>query len=142
MHRGRLRASARRAGDEPPRHGAGRPAGADHLAALKLALKTKRLPLTPEDEAVRQDTSLKPVDRFSSGFSGLLEKKKLCTLMQLGWFSVTTILNSRFEYFGSWYTFLIATTWLSAMIRALYTTPKVPCPITFTHSYLPTSSLF
>jgi hypothetical protein len=44
---------------------------ADHLAALKLALKTKRLPLTPEDEFVRHDTTRPPHERLSSGFSGI-----------------------------------------------------------------------
>lgn len=44
---------------------------ADHLAALKLALKTKRLPLTPEDEALRDDASRPLHERHSSGFSGI-----------------------------------------------------------------------
>lgn len=44
---------------------------ADHLAALKLALKTKRLPLTPEDEFARHDTARPTHERFSSGFSGI-----------------------------------------------------------------------
>ncbi len=44
---------------------------ADHLAAVKLALKTKRLPLTVEDQAAREDTSLPLHERFSSGCSGI-----------------------------------------------------------------------
>lgn len=44
---------------------------ADHLAAVKLALKTKRLPLTPEDIRLRQDESLGRYDRFSSGMSDI-----------------------------------------------------------------------
>ncbi len=45
---------------------------ADHLAAVKLALKTKRLPATPDDLAKRQDQSLPLHERHSSGFSGIL----------------------------------------------------------------------
>ena len=41
----------------------------DQLAAVKLALKTKRLPLTPEDSAARDNTSLPLHERFASGFS-------------------------------------------------------------------------
>ncbi len=43
----------------------------DHLAAVKLALKTKRLPLTPEDVAAREDTSRPLPERYSSGLSGI-----------------------------------------------------------------------
>ena len=42
---------------------------ADHLAAVKLALKTKRLPLTAEDLVARQDATRPLHERFSSGFS-------------------------------------------------------------------------
>src|SRR5262249_26387041 len=42
---------------------------ADHLAAIKLALKTKRLPFTPDDERVRHDESRPLHERFSSGLS-------------------------------------------------------------------------
>jgi hypothetical protein len=41
----------------------------DQLAAVKLALKTKRLPLTPADSAARDDTSLPLHARFASGIS-------------------------------------------------------------------------
>jgi hypothetical protein len=41
----------------------------DHLAAVKLALKTKRLPLTADDLAMRADDTLPLHERFSSGFS-------------------------------------------------------------------------
>ncbi len=44
---------------------------ANHLAAVKLALKTKRLPVTPDDERRRADQSLALHERFASGFSGL-----------------------------------------------------------------------
>jgi hypothetical protein len=43
----------------------------DHLAAVKLALKTKRLPLTSEDEQLRADTTRPLHERFSTGFSGI-----------------------------------------------------------------------
>ena len=43
----------------------------DQLASIKLALKTKRLPHTPEDNAARDDTSLPLHERFSSGFSDI-----------------------------------------------------------------------
>lgn len=42
---------------------------ADHLAAVKLALKTKRLPLTPEDLTLRGDATRPLTERFSTGFS-------------------------------------------------------------------------
>jgi hypothetical protein len=42
---------------------------ADHLAAVKLALKTKRLPLTANDLATRQDETLPLHERYASGFS-------------------------------------------------------------------------
>src|SRR6185295_6363381 len=42
---------------------------ADHLAAVKLALKTKRLPLTSDDLAARHDETRPLHERFSSGFS-------------------------------------------------------------------------
>ncbi len=42
---------------------------ADHLAAVKLALKTKRLPLTADDLAVRQDDSRPLHERYSTGIS-------------------------------------------------------------------------
>lgn len=44
---------------------------ADHRAAVKLALKTKRLPLTPDDEAARADQSRPLYERHASGFSGI-----------------------------------------------------------------------
>jgi hypothetical protein len=42
---------------------------ADHLAAVKLALKTKRLPLTADDVAVRNDQGRPFFERFSTGLS-------------------------------------------------------------------------
>lgn len=44
---------------------------ADHLAAVKLALKTKRLPLTPEDVRARDDARLPLYERYSSGMSDI-----------------------------------------------------------------------
>ncbi|MFO0820721.1 MAG: DUF294 nucleotidyltransferase-like domain-containing protein [Pirellulales bacterium] len=41
----------------------------DLMAAVKLALLTKRLPLTAEDEAAREDKSLDLHERYASGFS-------------------------------------------------------------------------
>ena len=43
----------------------------DHLAAVKLALKTKRLPLTRHDQAARDDGSRPLHERYTSGFSGI-----------------------------------------------------------------------
>jgi hypothetical protein len=43
----------------------------DHLAAVKLALKTKRLPLTPHDQAARDDESRPLHERYTSGFSSI-----------------------------------------------------------------------
>jgi hypothetical protein len=43
----------------------------DHRAAVKLALKTKRLPLTPGDAAARADLARPLHERHSSGFSGI-----------------------------------------------------------------------
>lgn len=44
---------------------------ADHLTAVKLALKTKRLPLTLGDEAARGDDSRPWQERYASGFSDI-----------------------------------------------------------------------
>lgn len=44
---------------------------AEHLAAIRLALKTKRLPVLPEDEAARADESRPLHERFASGLSGI-----------------------------------------------------------------------
>ncbi|MEO8429067.1 MAG: hypothetical protein ABI651_18400, partial [Verrucomicrobiota bacterium] len=42
---------------------------ADQLAAVKLALKTKRLPLTAEDLVLRRDETRQLHERYASGFS-------------------------------------------------------------------------
>jgi hypothetical protein len=42
---------------------------ADHLAAVRLALKTKRLPFTPEDAAVRDDATRPLHERYATGVS-------------------------------------------------------------------------
>jgi hypothetical protein len=44
---------------------------ADQLAAVKLALLTKRLPLTPDDKIARSSLSLPMHERNTSGFSGI-----------------------------------------------------------------------
>lgn len=43
----------------------------EQLAAVRLALKTKRLPVTPEDESARRDEARPLHERFASGFSGI-----------------------------------------------------------------------
>jgi hypothetical protein len=43
----------------------------DHLAAVKLALKTKRLPLTADDQATRLDQSRPLHERYSTGMSDI-----------------------------------------------------------------------
>jgi hypothetical protein len=43
----------------------------DHLAAVRLALKTKRLPVTPEDHALRADTRRPLHERLASGMSDI-----------------------------------------------------------------------
>ena len=43
----------------------------DHLAAVKLALKTKRLPVTPDDETLRDDETRALHERTASGVSGI-----------------------------------------------------------------------
>ncbi|MGY8689214.1 MAG: hypothetical protein ACKVHP_15945, partial [Verrucomicrobiales bacterium] len=45
---------------------------ADHLAAIKLALKTKRLPVTTQDLLVRKDETRPLYERLTSGISGIL----------------------------------------------------------------------
>lgn len=42
-----------------------------HLAAIRLAIKTKRLPVTSDDLVTQQDPRRPLADRFSSGFSGV-----------------------------------------------------------------------
>lgn len=44
---------------------------ADHLAAVKLALKTKRLPVTEEDLRAAENPEMPLTDRRSSGLSGI-----------------------------------------------------------------------
>ncbi|MEM7384881.1 MAG: hypothetical protein AAF514_08035, partial [Verrucomicrobiota bacterium] len=44
---------------------------ADHLTAVKLALKTKRLPVTEYDRIVRKDRNLPLHQRLSTGISGI-----------------------------------------------------------------------
>ncbi|MEI6675472.1 MAG: DUF294 nucleotidyltransferase-like domain-containing protein [Verrucomicrobiota bacterium] len=44
---------------------------ADQVAAVKLALLTKRLPLTPDDKIARKSLSLPLHERNASGFSGI-----------------------------------------------------------------------
>ena len=59
------------AADDPFSIDAAKSLDIDSLAAVKLALKTKRLPLTPADLITRNNTALLIYDRFASGFSGI-----------------------------------------------------------------------
>ena len=45
--------------------------GPDHIAAIRLALKTKRLPITPEDLETREDKTRSLHERLSTGMSNL-----------------------------------------------------------------------
>jgi hypothetical protein len=67
------RSSARPAGEMAPATAAVEAAllEPEHLAAVKLALATKRLPRTREDEEMRADTGRPLHERFSTGFSNL-----------------------------------------------------------------------
>jgi hypothetical protein len=63
--------AARESGEAGDAVGAIRLLDADHLAAVKLALKTKRLPLTEEDYQMRLDARRPRHERHSSGLSGI-----------------------------------------------------------------------
>jgi hypothetical protein len=63
----------------------------DHLAAIKLALKTKRLPLTDQDRMRRNDESYPLHERFASGFSDIPLEEYYLPYVTNGGFSEHTI---------------------------------------------------
>ncbi len=63
----------------------------DHIAAIKLALKTKRLPLTAWDQTRRADDSYPLHERFHSGFSEIPLKEYYTPFLEQGGFSRTVI---------------------------------------------------
>ena len=69
---------------------------ADHLAAVKLALKTKRLPMTLSDVAARDDASLPWPERYASGFSGISLERYFEGWEKTCGFSATTLDVTRF----------------------------------------------
>ncbi len=69
---------------------------ADHLAGIKLALKTKRLPLTADDQVVRQDQSRRLHERFSTGLSEIPVAEYYRPYVTLCDFSLETIRVAEF----------------------------------------------
>lgn len=67
-----------------------------HIAAVKLALKTKRLPVTPADIAAREDPDLPWHERFASGLSGVPLGDYFCGWEDSHGFSATTLEVTRF----------------------------------------------
>ena len=63
----------------------------DDLAAVKLALKTKRLPVTDDDLETRADQSRPLHERFSSGISGIPLDEYFVAHQERGGFSAETI---------------------------------------------------
>jgi hypothetical protein len=63
----------------------------DHLAAIKLALLTKRLPMTADDVACQADESLQLHERFASGFSGIELQEYLAPFATEAGFTEKTI---------------------------------------------------
>ena len=68
----------------------------DHLAAVKLALLTKRLPMTVEDMACQADESLELHERFASGFSGIGLKEYFAPYVTEAGFTETTVRVAEF----------------------------------------------
>ncbi|MEJ7594437.1 MAG: DUF294 nucleotidyltransferase-like domain-containing protein [Planctomycetaceae bacterium] len=68
----------------------------DHLAAVKLALLTKRLPMTVEDVACQADESLELHERFASGFSGIGLKEYFAVYVREAGFTETTVRVAEF----------------------------------------------
>lgn len=68
----------------------------DHIAAIKLALKTKRLPLTDDDRVLRENNASSLYDRYSSGFSETPLADYYQPLVTEGGFSEQTIEIVRF----------------------------------------------
>lgn len=70
--------------------------GFDHFAAVRLALKTKRLPLTEEDRLLRADTSLPLHERLASGMSDIPLEDYFEPLRTRAEFSEETLRMTRF----------------------------------------------
>jgi UTP:GlnB (protein PII) uridylyltransferase len=68
----------------------------DHLAAVKLALKTKRLPFTDEDAKRRKETGRPRHERYSSGLSGIPVAEYYQPYAAEGGFSAETIQATEF----------------------------------------------
>ncbi|MFO0872127.1 MAG: hypothetical protein U0935_24635, partial [Pirellulales bacterium] len=62
----------------------------DHLAAVKLALVTKRLPRTADDDLAREDPNLELHERFASGFANLALRDYFPPYVTQGGFSEST----------------------------------------------------
>ncbi|MBL9128003.1 MAG: hypothetical protein JNL97_10170 [Verrucomicrobiales bacterium] len=69
---------------------------ADHLAGVKLALKTKRLPVTGDDILLRDDTSRPLHDRHSSGLSGIPSAEYFHRYRERCEFSEATLATAEF----------------------------------------------
>ena len=68
----------------------------DHLAAVRLALLTKRLPITAEDQACQEDESLELHERFASGFSGIALRDYFAPYATRAGFTETTVRVAEF----------------------------------------------
>ncbi|MCB1225916.1 MAG: hypothetical protein KDK99_08925 [Verrucomicrobiales bacterium] len=68
----------------------------EHIAAVRLALKTKRLPLTGADLAARENAALSRHERFASGFSGVELDAYFAGWEKSHGFSATTLEVARF----------------------------------------------
>jgi len=69
---------------------------ADQLAAVKLALVTKRLPLTPDDEIARHSLTLPLHERNASGFSGIALADYYAPFVSEAGFSLETVRIAEF----------------------------------------------
>lgn len=67
-----------------------------HRATVKLALKTKRLPLTPSDVAARENSELPWHERFASGCSGVPLEEYFSGWEESHGFSAATLEATRF----------------------------------------------
>lgn len=67
-----------------------------HIAAVKLALKTKRLPVTPADIAARENPDLPWHERFASGLSGVPLEDYFSGWEECHGFSAITLEVTRF----------------------------------------------
>jgi hypothetical protein len=67
-----------------------------HIAAVKLALKTKRLPVTPADIAARENPDLPWHERFASGLSGVPLEDYFSRWEESHGFSAITLEVTRF----------------------------------------------